>query len=102
MTKHADDSATQHEAMVRQNLLGRLIFASRWLQLPIYLGLIVVQAIYSYKFLNSYKHIHQSGLSYFVCTYRSELECAEVLFLPYSFLIFDVAKIRQFLNSKKY
>ena len=26
MTKHADDSATQHEAMVRQNLLGRLIF----------------------------------------------------------------------------
>lgn len=57
--------------------------------------------LYSYRFLNSYKRIHQSGLSYFVCTYRSELECAEVLFLPYSFLIFDVAKIRQFLNSKK-
>ena len=31
----------------RRNLLAALIFASRWLQLPIYLGLIVVQAIYS-------------------------------------------------------
>lgn len=62
MTKHADDSATQHEAMVRQNLLGRLIFASRWLQLPIYLGLIVVQAIYSYKFLKSlWDLIHNLG-----------------------------------------
>ncbi|MDO4656301.1 TIGR00645 family protein [Kingella sp. (in: b-proteobacteria)] len=35
----------------RRNLLAALIFASRWLQLPIYLGLIVVQAIYSYKFI---------------------------------------------------
>lgn len=35
----------------RRNVLAALIFASRWLQLPIYLGLIVVQAIYSYKFV---------------------------------------------------
>ena len=35
----------------RRNMLSALIFASRWLQLPIYLGLIVVQAIYSYKFI---------------------------------------------------
>lgn len=34
-------------------LISRLVFASRWLQLPIYLGLIVVQAIYSYKFIKS-------------------------------------------------
>ena len=33
--------------------LSKLIFFSRWLQLPIYLGLIVVQGIYSYKFLKS-------------------------------------------------
>ncbi|QLG88260.1 TIGR00645 family protein [Chitinibacter bivalviorum] len=32
-------------------LLGKIIFASRWLQLPIYLGLIVVQGVYAYKFL---------------------------------------------------
>lgn len=37
--------------------LGRLIFFSRWLQLPIYLGLIVVQGIYSYKFLKSLWHL---------------------------------------------
>ncbi len=33
--------------------LSQLIFFSRWLQLPIYLGLIVIQGIYSYKFLKS-------------------------------------------------
>lgn len=31
--------------------LARLIFWSRWLQLPMYLGLIVALGIYSYKFL---------------------------------------------------
>lgn len=37
----------------RANILGKIIFASRWLQLPIYLGLIVVQGIYAYKFIKS-------------------------------------------------
>jgi len=31
--------------------LGKFIFWSRWLQLPMYLGLIVALGIYSYKFL---------------------------------------------------
>lgn len=39
------------------NLLGRIVFASRWLQLPIYLGLIVVQGIYTYKFIKSLWHL---------------------------------------------
>ncbi|RBH46826.1 TIGR00645 family protein, partial [Pseudomonas sp. MWU13-2860] len=30
---------------------GQVIFSSRWLQLPIYLGLIVVQGVYAWKFL---------------------------------------------------
>ncbi|CAM3883305.1 MULTISPECIES: TIGR00645 family protein [Avibacterium] len=34
-------------------LFSQIIFASRWLQLPIYLGLIVVQGIYAYKFMKS-------------------------------------------------
>jgi uncharacterized protein (TIGR00645 family) len=34
-------------------LLGKIIFASRWLQLPIYLGLIIVQGVYAYKFLSA-------------------------------------------------
>jgi len=33
-----------------QSALAKLIFWSRWLQLPMYLGLIVALAIYSYKF----------------------------------------------------
>lgn len=45
------------ELEVRANILGKLIFASRWLQLPIYLGLIVVQGIYAYKFIKSLWHL---------------------------------------------
>lgn len=45
------------EIKQQSNTLGRLIFASRWLQLPIYLGLIVVQAIYAYKFVKSLWHL---------------------------------------------
>lgn len=41
------------EQHVKQNLVSKIIFASRWLQLPIYLGLIIVQGIYAYKFLKS-------------------------------------------------
>ncbi|UXZ04185.1 TIGR00645 family protein [Moraxella nasicaprae] len=41
----------------RQSIFAKIIFASRWLQLPIYLGLIVVQAIYAYKFLKSLWHL---------------------------------------------
>jgi uncharacterized protein (TIGR00645 family) len=36
----------------RTSRLGALIFLSRWLQLPIYLGLIVVQGVYAYKFVH--------------------------------------------------
>lgn len=37
--------------------IAQMIFASRWLQLPIYLGLIVVQAVYAYKFVKSLWHL---------------------------------------------
>ncbi|MEW7867248.1 TIGR00645 family protein [Aeromonas diversa] len=40
-------------AVMQGSRLGRLIFWSRWLQLPIYLGLIVVQGVYAWKFLAS-------------------------------------------------
>jgi uncharacterized membrane protein YqhA len=33
--------------------LPNLIFASRWLQLPLYLGLIIAQAVYVWLFLLS-------------------------------------------------
>jgi uncharacterized protein (TIGR00645 family) len=37
--------------------LPRLIFASRWLQLPLYLGLIAAQAVYVYHFLVELFHL---------------------------------------------
>lgn len=34
-----------------------LIFSSRWLQLPLYVGLIAAQGVYVYKFLNELWHL---------------------------------------------
>ena len=34
-----------------------IVFASRWLQAPLYLGLIIVQGIYTYKFIVELIHI---------------------------------------------
>lgn len=37
--------------------LPRIIFASRWLQLPLYLGLIIAQGVYVYHFLVEVWHL---------------------------------------------
>jgi uncharacterized protein (TIGR00645 family) len=42
--------------------LPQLIFASRWLQLPLYLGLIVAQAVYVYQFWGELIHLIQAVL----------------------------------------
>ncbi|MET0809322.1 MAG: TIGR00645 family protein [Pseudoxanthomonas sp.] len=39
-----------HQPPHRLGMLPTLIFASRWLQLPLYLGLIVAQAVYVWQF----------------------------------------------------
>ena len=45
-----------------QRPLPALIFASRWLQLPLYLGLIVAQGVYVFLFLKELWHlIHDAG-----------------------------------------
>lgn len=44
-------------APARTNRLGSLIFFSRWLQVPLYLGLIVAQAIYVWQFMLELWHI---------------------------------------------
>jgi len=41
--------------------LPRLIFASRWLQLPLYLGLIVAQAVYVVHFLVELLHLVEAA-----------------------------------------
>ena len=45
---HQQDPLTY--ASTRMRALPHLIFASRWLQLPLYLGLIVAQGIYVWQF----------------------------------------------------
>ena len=47
-TKTQDPYATYN---AQTNAISKLIFMSRWLQLPIYLGLIAAQGIYAYKFM---------------------------------------------------
>lgn len=41
------------------NTLGSFIFLSRWLQAPLYFGLIVAQGVYVYKFLQELVHLVQ-------------------------------------------
>ncbi|MCC2637600.1 MAG: hypothetical protein K0Q68_1319 [Moraxellaceae bacterium] len=42
---------------VHMNIMSQLIFTSRWLQLPLYLGLIVAQAVYAGLFLKEVWHL---------------------------------------------
>ncbi|MBW6397262.1 TIGR00645 family protein [Roseomonas sp. HJA6] len=51
----------QREALatspVRLGLVAQLIFGSRWLQFPLYVGLIVAQAVYVFLFLKELWHL---------------------------------------------
>ena len=42
---------------VRLGLIAQLIFGSRWLQIPLYVGLIVAQAVYVFLFLKELWHL---------------------------------------------
>ena len=43
-------------------LLANIVFASRWLQAPLYLGLIVAQGVYVYLFLKELLHlVHEAN-----------------------------------------
>ncbi len=48
-------------APARLGPLPRLIFASRWLQLPLYLGLILAQAVYVYHFWIELIHLIEAA-----------------------------------------
>ena len=43
------------------NLLSQLIFSSRWLQLPLYLGLIAAQAVYVFHFWVELVHLMEAA-----------------------------------------
>lgn len=50
---------TKHQSSLLQ-LLARTVFASRWLQAPLYFGLIVAQAVYVYHFGVELLHLVQN------------------------------------------
>ncbi len=43
--------------LIVENILIKIIFSSRWLQAPLYLGLIVAQGVYVYHFLAETIHL---------------------------------------------
>lgn len=50
-------------AQPRLRPLPNLIFMSRWLQLPLYLGLIVAQGVYVYHFMVELTHLIEAAFS---------------------------------------
>ena len=49
--------STPRQSTPNLGKLPALIFASRWLQLPLYLGLIVAQIVYVYQFWTELVHL---------------------------------------------
>lgn len=47
-----------------KGLLGSIIFGSRWLQVPLYLGLIVAQGVYVILFLRELWHLLSHATSF--------------------------------------
>jgi len=57
MTSEAQDVPTRRDKSPQIGVFAKLIFGSRWLQLPLYVGLIVAQAIYVLLFLKELWHL---------------------------------------------
>ncbi len=57
MSKPEAPQSESKRASLRMRPLPALIFASRWLQLPLYLGLIIAQAVYVVHFLIELEHL---------------------------------------------
>ena len=63
MSMSADEPEVPPDAPALRPL-PQFIFASRWLQLPLYLGLIVAQGVYVVLFLKELWHLVQHTLNY--------------------------------------
>lgn len=62
MTPSKENSSPKNSALSRPiPPLPRLIFLSRWLQLPLYLGLILAQAVYVYHFWVELTHLIEAA-----------------------------------------
>lgn len=56
--KHSSPSTPPNPKM---QFLAKMIFASRWLQAPLYLGLIVAQGVYVFSFLKELFHLVEAA-----------------------------------------
>jgi len=64
MSMAADDSIPPKELAGKLRPLPQLIFSSRWLQLPLYLGLIVAQGVYVVLFLKELLHLVTGAMKF--------------------------------------
>ena len=64
MSMAADDSVPPKTLERRLRPLPQLIFSSRWLQLPLYLGLIVAQGVYVVLFLKELWHLVHGAMKF--------------------------------------
>jgi uncharacterized protein (TIGR00645 family) len=63
-TTSAPPAASGHpDHPVRATAVGYAIFASRWLQAPLYFGLIVAQVVYVWQFLKELWHLMVGGFA---------------------------------------
>ena len=77
--------------------LSYLIFSSRWLQLPLYLGLIVAQAIYVVQFLRELWHLLETSLLHGGIDAASGGESAETTIMLTVLGLIDVVMISNLL-----
>ncbi|GAA2233781.1 TIGR00645 family protein [Rarobacter faecitabidus] len=62
---HSSIAAAANGPTPRQrSAIGMAIFASRWLQAPLYLGLIVAQAVYVWQFLKELWHLIEGAFGH--------------------------------------
>ncbi|WP_168197745.1 TIGR00645 family protein [Pseudolabrys sp. FHR47] len=64
MSMSADVPTPPPELAGKLRPLPQLIFSSRWLQLPLYLGLIVAQCVYVFLFLKELVHLVSGALKF--------------------------------------
>lgn len=51
------EAVTKHKQNISEIVLSKIIFSSRWLQAPLYLGLIIAQGVYVYHFIIEVMHL---------------------------------------------
>ena len=101
-------SKSQHKTSAPLRPLPSLIFASRWLQLPLYLGLILAQAVYVFHFWVELVHLveaafgNTAALKHLVASigYKSDFEVTalnETIIMLVVLALIDVVMISNLL-----